>query len=628
MKTFRFVLSALLALVGIVTANTYMVTTGSNPGTGSLYQAIQDANGHPGSDTIHFNIGTDDGKYWLIYTNTQMLPLTDNGTFINGFSQRASSLNSAAFGEPDNAKINIIIDGEHIDSLGFGLTIKADSCIVAGIQFLNIKSDSAHLNKAGAGILIEGNYNHIWGCWFGVDTSGHKDRGNTVAGVLIRNGGSNNLIGGTAPKERCVSGGNGEAQIIIQGHGTNNNQIAGCYLGTDISGVKKPESVGSTGKGIYINGDFHGGPSGTIIGGTDSTFANIIAGNPQAGIHSYKKTANEKIAWNRIGIDAKGNALANGGDGISLEKEVDGDSIMNNLVSNNQGHGIIASDTNSNKHIIINNTITDNDKDGVRLFGLSKNCLIKENEIANNKGNGVYVAGPASDGNTISKNSIYGNTKLGIDLAPPVGVSNNDAGDIDVEANDGMNFPEIDNTKSNTTYCKGLLRGNFKAGAKVEVFIADKDPSDHGEGKTFVGEGLTDANGAFSIIMTGVSLNDYLTATATDSAGNTSEFARNREIRFGGVAENSPEPEIYGISISAHASGNTVSFAYALPDAGNASLIIYDVKGAVVEKLVSEEMSPGVHSLTWNASKLANGIYFARLQVKAQEVTAKFELLK
>jgi hypothetical protein len=54
---------------------------------------------------------------------------------------------------------------------------------------------------------------------------------------------------------------------------------------------------------------------------------------------------------------------------------------------------------------------------------------------------------------------------------------------------------------------------------------------------------------------------------------------------------------------------------YDLPVAGNVSLVVYDVLGRMVVELASGQYEAGYHSVTWNASNAASGIYFARFTV-------------
>jgi len=49
-----------------------------------------------------------------------------------------------------------------------------------------------------------------------------------------------------------------------------------------------------------------------------------------------------------------------------------------------------------------------------------------------------------------------------------------------------------------------------------------------------------------------------------------------------------------------------------LPEASNVTLVIYDILGRQVTKLVKGEYEAGYHSVTWNASSFASGIYLAR----------------
>ena len=52
-----------------------------------------------------------------------------------------------------------------------------------------------------------------------------------------------------------------------------------------------------------------------------------------------------------------------------------------------------------------------------------------------------------------------------------------------------------------------------------------------------------------------------------------------------------------------------------LPEAGHVSLVVYDMQGRRVADLASDHRQAGHHSVTWNASGIASGVYFARLNV-------------
>lgn len=624
MKLARWVVILLMCTAVVLPANTYTVTKQTYIGPGTIGDAIVNANDHPGPDTIVFDIESMSDPPYYLFSDRPYIPLIDNGTFINGFSQPGSSPNTAAFGEPDNSNIGLIFDGSFTDSLLTPFRIYGDSNSMCGIGFSRIKGTD--IDSSGMAIVIDtGSYNHIWGCRFGLDTSKTSDWGNYRGGIIIRNEASNNLIGGNTPEERCLFAGNDSVNVYIKGDGCDDNQIAGCYFGTRGDGLQIPDNLGILGIGILIESNGSAGPDGTIIGGPDSSWANMLAGLPQEPIKVVGPgISGMTISYNRIGANGAGNDLGNATSGIILERSVVDDSILYNWIAYNEGHGIFVNDTNANNQVIMGNLITDNEQDGVRLFGLIQDCEVIENEIANNGGNGIYVAGPASDWNTFSRNSIYGNDGIGIDLAPPIGVSPNDPSDSDDGPNDGMNFPVIDDDETNATYCYGKITGATggpRDGATVEIFLSDEDPSGYGEGITFVGSGIADASGDFEIIMQGVERYDFLTATATDVDGNTSEFGPSVKVLYAGVDEELPVAEL---ALDARVEPGLVSFTYTLPAAGDARLAVYDASGALVSELVSGHQTPGEHSLTWDSSAPA-GVYFARLT--AGDMVASTKLL-
>ena len=67
---------------------------------------------------------------------------------------------------------------------------------------------------------------------------------------------------------------------------------------------------------------------------------------------------------------------------------------------------------------------------------------------------------------------------------------------------------------------------------------------------------------------------------------------------------------------------------YALPKSGEVRMIIYNLLGQEVARLVSGELDAGYHTVTWNASNVSSGIYFYRLQAGEFTRTRKMVLLK
>jgi len=278
---------------------------------------------------------------------------------------------------------------------------------------------------------------------------------------------------------------------------------------------------------------------------------------------------------------------------ISLTGGADNNAILNNNIEGNYADGIRFADNASTGNVFTGNYITNSGDDGVRLSGnnitfdnntvrLSERltgsacgvelnsvtnsavrfnqienngnqggvCLVNTastgnvigpfNTIQNHAGPGIYSDFAGSVGNTFTRNSISANAGLGIDLDRD-GDTSNDAGDSDTGTNDLLNYPVL----SNAAIAGGMLTvtGEARAGALVEFFIVDADPSGHGEGAAFLdsefegsgadgnaGPGTDDATAeafTFSLPIGVLTCGDEITATATDGAGNTSEFSPN-----------------------------------------------------------------------------------------------------
>ena len=67
---------------------------------------------------------------------------------------------------------------------------------------------------------------------------------------------------------------------------------------------------------------------------------------------------------------------------------------------------------------------------------------------------------------------------------------------------------------------------------------------------------------------------------------------------------------------------------YQLKTGGNVQLIIYDLAGREIKTLINQTQSPGEHSITFNASDLASGVYIYKLKAGAFEQSRKMLLLR
>jgi hypothetical protein len=161
---------------------------------------------------------------------------------------------------------------------------------------------------------------------------------------------------------------------------------------------------------------------------------------------------------------------------------------------------------------------------------------VEANTIAFNQENGVSVSGNGVHNHVLS-NSIFSNGGLGIDLNRD-GVTANDTGDADTGANNLQNFPVVSSAKTSKkgTSIAGKLNSVPNKTLTVQLFASpEADDSGNGEGKTLIGEKAlaTDGSGNASFTFTPtqtVSKGQFITATATDLDGNTSEFSAAKKV--------------------------------------------------------------------------------------------------
>ena len=72
----------------------------------------------------------------------------------------------------------------------------------------------------------------------------------------------------------------------------------------------------------------------------------------------------------------------------------------------------------------------------------------------------------------------------------------------------------------------------------------------------------------------------------------------------------------------------TTIIRYALPEASNVSLKLYDVVGKEVKVLVDEWETPGAYSVTLVTSNFSSGMYFLNLRAGRFNTTKRMVFLK
>ncbi len=70
------------------------------------------------------------------------------------------------------------------------------------------------------------------------------------------------------------------------------------------------------------------------------------------------------------------------------------------------------------------------------------------------------------------------------------------------------------------------------------------------------------------------------------------------------------------------------NISFSIPEESFVTLKVYDALGNTVETLLENRVSPGTHSIVFNAQNLSSGTYFYRLESDKFSQTKKLTLIK
>jgi parallel beta-helix repeat protein len=447
--------------------------------------------------------------FGVIITENQGVKARDHQVLGNYIGTNAAG--TAAI--PNNA------DGIRVDfnstNVAIGGTAPGTRNLVSG------NGDVGIVVTSGTGNVVQGNY-------VGTNAAGTAAIPNE-SGIAI--GGSGNTIGGTAPGAGNLVSGNGTG-VGVSG---TSNVVQGNRIGTNAAGTA---AVPNTFDGIVLSFG-----SGAVIGGTASGAGNLISGNLRSGIY-MASASNSRVQGNYIGTDATGTLpLGNGDAGVHVSGAghvVGGPAAgARNVISANRvGVEVTGNGTTVQGNFIgTDATGTAPLGNGVGVFLTFSDKVVggaaagEGNTIAYNTGAGVVMdAVEGGTGLRVRGNAIYSNGGLGIDLAAD-GVTTNDPGDTDAGPNGRQNFPVLGEVwAGRSTRVTGTLNSAPQKAYTLDFYAGPAaDPSGYGEGARYLGSGVatTDAAGnvqfEFSLAQP-TALGEVVTATATDPAGNTSEF--------------------------------------------------------------------------------------------------------
>lgn len=432
-----------------------------------------------------------------------------------------------------------------------------------------IGTDGAGSGASAEGNLISGNTNFgiqlyqadgnsIAGNKIGSDVTGTSAIAN-YDGIQVRESYYNTIgtngdgVGDTI--ERNTISGNTAIGIEVYGAGATDNIIAGNVVGLDASGsVALPNGE----HGLMLANSANLNRVGTDGNGmSDEAERNIISGNTLCGI--YIDGNQNRVAGNTIGLNLNGNAaIANHTYGICLYDAVantigsngdgSGDSWEGNVISGNMNGGIVLGIT---ADASVANGFYGNwigtSASGVATLGnigpgitlqnvednrIGYNTANMGNVIVYNQGAGILFTSLTNmTGNQFVGNSMYEN-QFGIDLGGD-GVTYNDVSDGDPGPNGLLNFPVLQGAESTGDSISIAVAYNS---APNKNYVLDFywsgtcHSSGHGEGEVYLGwdNVTTDGSGA-ALKQVGLAVVNiqpgYITATAMDSDGSTSEFS-------------------------------------------------------------------------------------------------------
>jgi hypothetical protein len=494
-----------------VVSLTNVITNTADGGPGSLRAALYFAMDHPGT-TITFSIPTNDPGFtngvFVIKPTGHLPPLVTDGTVIDGSTQPGFT-----------NKPLIVVDGSamipeaYAPGTATGLLIYAANCAVKNLSFRRFNWNGLTLRYADA------TNNVIAGCWCGLDSTGTNAAPNALQGILIYDGASRNIVGGTNAAARNVLSGNAQYGVWISGSNTVGNRILGSYVGTDWTGTS---AVSNAFGGVILTGQ----TTGNMIGGDSTNARNVISGNVSAGIWiTGVGVESNVVAGNYIGLKATGTSdLPNTFAGLHVINGAQGNLIISNVISGNASEGVRLSGAGTSGNRVEGNLV------GLDAAGV--------NPIGNGFGGVTIFSGATSNvvgGLTAAqRNVISGNGTVGVDVGG-AGVAGNVV---------RGNFIGPDVAGGGASFVGNGFAGLYVIGGARSNWFLDNVVSDNGSYGFFISDTGTSAN-----VIQGNRI-------GTDTAGVANVGnGFNGLILFGGASSN-----VIGLALDGSGAGNRIAF--------------------------------------------------------------------
>lgn len=604
-------------------SSVFLVVNVNDSGTGSLRQAISDANQNLGYDTIDFNISGNGPFSIQLLTN---LPLIFDSLSIDGFSQ------------PNNAYPNFIVEIK-ANSNNTSIFNIAGSCIT--IRGLKISSCTQNGNAVTIDIPVTMRHVHINDNLF-------TDNANNIyvdcVGIFADFQFNNNTF--SQVLNQVYMG----IHIVIGDNQTPINQLTGLsILNNTFTNLPNVSAilidVGNTGgttnvldnsvirKNMITN--LQNG-CGIIINSHSTGWSRAYVSNLAIDSNTISNTACDGIYIGAndsiVNFSVRENIITNCNSGIYLDAGGTGGvyayiqnyEISKNTISQNAQNGItIVSSGTGGAHLfnrnsnIDSNTIYQNGAAGIQIYadqGCGTNSdggnhNLSHNTLFQNHGYGVEIVNESYSSAsvtmkkiTLSQNSIYDNDSLGIKTQQYVTLYSNPV----------IPAPHLDSILflSGNYYIYGTISAQPSTQYKIETFSNNNhDLSGFEEGETYINSDVVLTNGAglgSFVIQTNANLiNLYISATATDlNTLNTSQFSIESQYYLG-IDESSiiefvkisPNPFLIETSLKTN------------KNIKEATLMVYNSYGQQVKQI----KNISGQTITLHRDNLPSGIYLVRL---------------
>lgn len=359
--------------------------------------------------------------------------------------------------------------------------------VISGAPLPAVLRNDVTIDASNAGVRIDGSWLEA-----GLELRGARS---VVLGLAVQNvsGRCLNLAGAasTAGGDRFLRQGNrlGNCTIGVSSEGAGN-----LVMGNLVGFGQAPDAPAPVDVGIAVTG------ADTIVGdGPGPGYANVI-GNAAVAVRLGSLDGSGPSA---AGIRVTGNLIGTTDLGTSVPVEM-----------------------------------------GVEIRQPATGTLVQENSFANIIRSAIVVQ-PATNGAAVTRNTFASNTfaaigEMAIDLGGDGFRNPNDSDDSDTGPNEMLNHPVFTLAVQSQLTGSGGPACSAPAGpCVIQVYLAAHMPGggrDYGAEPIPFGIVNTDVRGSFTVNAPAVSPGQWIIATSTDQAGNTSEFGPSTRIGAGTVA--------------------------------------------------------------------------------------------